>query len=152
MESEMIEIGKELDGSNSPKLCKSLRLRECLCKIMDSSPSLEIMTTMSDEGDITFMVNLADMNLKYGTCMQYKEEIFSTYLVNFLGELLVRENINAFAPILISLDNESYGEMVNRYSHKKFGVEISKTKNAMYFTFHISLLQIILTEDVRGGI
>lgn len=108
-------------------------------KILDPKPC-------SEEGDIRFEVLISDIGFSYGEFGEYKALIFVPYAGNFIGELIVRENISTFAEIIVGISSEEYAPLVQKtYDHKNFGIEIYR--NRIIFSFHISLLQSILTED-----
>ena len=68
-------------------------------------------------------------------------------MADFLGELLVRENINKFAEILTKVPNIDYAVVVNKYKHTRFGMRMKG--DGFIFKFHINLVQKILTEDFK---
>ena len=137
-------------GSKSIKGVKSARLRELLLFIADSNPQIKITQKCSDDGDITFEIEMRSLGLSYNTYLKYKKEICSDFFYNFVGELLVREHINQFAEILTNIHYEAYPSIVNRFEHRRFGMDVVRDK--FIFHFHISLLQDILTEDLRNKV
>ena len=136
------KVEHKLNGSK-----KSYRMRELLKTIASRSPKIRIGQKYSETGDISFSVPRTELGLKFNDFTNWKSEIFSVFFANFLGEFLVRENIDRFAKILTKIDLDQYNEIVNRYEHKKFGMEYSK--DHLVFSFHASLLQTILTEDIK---
>ena len=119
--------------------------RELFSKFIVSNPSIKLEEVV--RGDVTFSVAIKDMGLSCQDMQKLRTEIYSYLAVNFIGELLVRENINQFGKILTKINKEQYSDVVNGYEHKKFGLKIRR--NRLYFCFHISLVQSILTEDFR---
>ena len=78
-------------------------------------------------------------------------EIFSPFVADFLGELIIRTNLDKFTDKLTRMHHDSFVYAVKggetETCHKRFGM---KVKDGMIsFRFHISLLHEILTEDFR---
>ena len=117
--------------------------RELFTKLMVSTPVIKIESVLN--GDIIFSTSVKDMGLSCQDVQKFKTEIYSYLFVNFVGELLVRENINKFGNVLTEINKNKYTEIVNGHEHKKFGIKI--IRNRFHFCFHISLIQSILTED-----
>jgi len=123
------------------------RFRELLTRIVVSSPAeVKIVDKCDDEGDIVFEVPMKSIGITYDILINYREEISSEFVANFVGELLVRENIEKFTKIMMEL-KDSYIEKVNKYIHRKFGMRIYKDR--FILRFHSSLVQSILTEDFK---
>jgi hypothetical protein len=129
---------------------KNCRYREFISKIIASVPEIDIAEGCNKEGDVRFSVKMKDLGVSFDMFVQYKTEIFSDFMANFIGELLVRENINQFAEILTSIDLDEYPTTVNNFEHRQFGLEF--TNNKFVFSFHVSLLQSILTENFKKKI
>ena len=108
---------------------------------------IEITDECTEAGDVTFEIPMKSLGLEYDIYLKYKKDICSDFISNFMGELLVRENLNQFAKILTGISHESYPSLVNRFEHRKFGMDVIKGKFS--FVFHISLLEDILLEDLR---
>ena len=119
--------------------------RELFLKFIQATPQIKI--EQISKGDITFSVSIKEMGLNYQDLQKLRTEIYSYLSVNFIGELLVRENIDHFAHILTKINKEKYADVVNGFEHKKFGLKISKSR--FQFCFHISLVQSILNENFR---
>lgn len=119
--------------------------RELFHKFIVSHPEIKIESIAG--GDVCFSVAIKDIGLNYQDIRRLSSEIYSYLTVNFIGELLVRENIDRFGNILININKDKYAEFVNSCEHKKFGLKI--VKNRFHLYFHISLVQNILTEDFR---
>lgn len=129
---------------------KNCRFREFISEIIASVPEIDIMDGCNKEGDVRFSVKMKDLGISFDMFVQYKTEIFSDFMANFIGELLVRENINQFAHILTSIDLDEYPTTVNNFEHRQFGLEFASNK--FVFSFHVSLLQSILTENFKKKI
>lgn len=125
------------------------RYRELLSSVIGSDTVIQSITDSDDQGNISFSVNLKDLGFKSNDFYKYHREIFSNFIVDFLGELLVRENLPLFVVNITSMKHESYLNAVSCCNHKCFGMKIDKGN--MIFKFHISLLQEILTEDFKSS-
>jgi hypothetical protein len=114
--------------------------------ILNSSPVVKILTLKPD-GDFVFSVSIQDLGLT--TEELEKEPITATvFFANFVGELLVRRNLEKFVVMLDHLDQKIYDQMVNHYQHKHFGLRRISEDDSIRFVFHSSLIQDILTEDL----
>jgi len=117
--------------------------RELLSKFIVTCPDIKVEAHLG--GDVFFSVSIKDIGLTCQDVQKYKADIYSYPAANFMGELLVRENINVFAKILTKIDGDTYTNIVNGYEHKQFGLKV--LRNRFHFCFHISLVQSILNED-----
>jgi len=123
------------------------KFRELLSIIVKSTPQIVSVADCEENGDMSFTINLKDLGLTSDNFVKYNKEFFSNYVVDILGELLIRENIHLFAGALTGLKTDYYVGAVSRSIHKRFGMKVEK--GLMTFYFHISLLQDILTEDFK---
>jgi hypothetical protein len=98
-------------------------------------------------GDIAFSVFMNDMGFNKELYLRYEKEFFSTFMINFFGEFLVRENISDFVSLTKEIEPKRFIDAISSKVHRKFGVQAQG--NVVTFTFHISLLSNILTEDLR---
>ena len=140
-----IESGKK--GCDVKDIGKA---RKLLSILINNMPSIKIIDEVDESGDVRFEVAMDDVGLKIDVVDRYSKEIFSPFTVNVLGEMLVRENISAFAEIINRIDQSRYLSIVNRFEHKRFGMTLYKNK--ILFCFHISLIQSILMEDLKKGL
>lgn len=139
----------EIDNS-IPTSCNnktSTKFRELLSLIVKSTPQIVSITDCEEDGDMSFTVKLKDLGLSSDNFSKYNKEFFSHYIVDMIGELLIRENLSLFAKHLTSLKTDYYISAVSRSIHKRFGMKIES--GLMTFYFHISLAQDILTEDFK---
>ena len=143
---EFVELmEKNIESMTKLKCTKN---RELLRHIFSQDPpTISKIHKGKDLGDLYFSVQLKDIGISFDLFSQYQEEIFSPYIGNLLGELIIRENIDEFAAVLINLKVKEYIPVVYSWKHTKFGLEISGEK--LIFYFHANLLQKILTEDLR---
>lgn len=123
------------------------KYRGLLSLITKAMPKVMILEECNSDGETIFAISMEDMGLSVTDYVHYKPEIFSNYIVDTIGELIVRENIDAFSKILTKMDAQNYPNVIGQYEHKRFGLRI--LKNNFIFRFHVSLLQSILTEDLK---
>jgi len=147
MEEFIAEIGSNFGKDNLQNHPKKIsRFRELFINIANSEPIIRNIKDCDEEGDICFETLIDSMGLNYNDFLKYKDEISSDFFVNFVGEYLVRENMDKFIKIMENL-KEKYYSVVNKYEHRKFGMKV--VRNNFIFIFHISLIQRILTEDFK---
>ena len=125
---------------------KMSRLRELFSYVFSENPKITILDGCNSEGDVRFEISMEALGLNYNKVIRLKSEISNDFFINLVGEYLVRENMSEFMKIIGNLKDD-YHSVVNKYSHKKFGMKIIKDK--FIFIFHISLIQNILTEDFK---
>ncbi len=114
--------------------------------ILESSPRIKILSLKPD-GDFVFSTQISELGLTSENLE--KEPIAQTvFFANFVGELLVRRNLQEFVSRLDQLDQKTYDQMVNHYQHKHFGMRRLPEDESISFVFHSSLIQDILTEDM----
>jgi len=122
--------------------------RKLLSRVITSrAAEISIENTRTD-GDIDFVVQLADVGL---VPADLSDQIMRTkFFVNFLGELLVRDDIQRFIGILDGLDSKMYEDMVCSQQHADFGMIIDREKGLLRFTMHLSLADEIARERFNG--
>lgn len=114
--------------------------------ILESSPQIKIVTLKPD-GDFIFSAQISDFRINPEDFE--KNTIAQTvFFANFVGELLVRRNLQDFVVLLDQLDQKTYDQMINNYQHKHFGMRRNPEDGSIRFVFHSSLIQDILTEDM----
>jgi len=145
MENYVKSIKEEVKTENNIDSDLPSNYRELLLKFIVSSPVIKIEKI--DGGDVSFSIGIKEIGLSCRDVEKYRTEIYSYLAVNFMGELMVRENINVFAKILTKIDKNVYSDVVNSYEHRKFGLKMFRSR--LHFYFHISLVQTILNEDFR---
>jgi hypothetical protein len=114
-------------------------------KIVQSEPKVTIEEVRED-GDVVFGVSMSGLGLKHDS-ISGNGVTDTDFFNNFVGEYIVRKNIDQFASILLGIDPRSYEHMVCANEHTDFGMVVSK--DFIKFSMHISLVQRILTEDFR---
>jgi len=136
---------------------KCSHCREMIVKFIQTRPQiksisfLEVQTSEGDiirTGDITFSVFMDDIGFDKATYLKYEKEFFSNFMINFFGEFLVRENVGKFVELSSTVDSQDFIQAISSQIHKRFGITVKG--NVATFTFHISLLTKILTEDLRS--
>jgi hypothetical protein len=117
--------------------------REIFIAIASSKPKV-VIDAVQANGDVSFHIKIKECSLDK---VDLQNPIVSTpFFVNFLGELLVRENVNKFAEILVGLDTGLYNKMVCSSSHTDFGMLVDHKISTITMQMHISLVQEIMTE------
>ena len=118
--------------------------REILQTIVATAPKI-VIDAVQTNGDVAFHVSMKECGLTKEDC---SNPITKTrFFVNFVGEMLIRENIQKFAVILTGLDPSLYQKLICTSKHTDFGMVINHKWSAMTFQMHLSLVQEILTED-----
>ena len=118
-----------------------------LARVIKANPVLTIEGP-SPEGDIKFSASLRDLSLPRATLVK-TGFCRTAFFVDLLGDLLVRKNLAQFAKLLTQVEPKNYDQMVNGHQHRHFGMLVNEN-DVIQFTFHISLIQTILAEDLEG--
>jgi len=145
MDDYVRSIKEEVKTQGNIEKTPDTNYRILFSKFIASNPKIKLESV--NGGDVLFSISIKDVELTYQELQKCRIEVYSYLAVNFMGELLVRENIDIFAEALTKVDKDRYADIVNGFEHKKFGLKIMK--NRLYFSFHISLIQSILNEDFR---
>jgi len=149
MEEYIEEMKRDTEScSKSPSNKNSIQLREILVSLCSIVPKIKITNPCDENGNVVFEAYTESAKDIYDFFLKRKSEfqVYTNFIANFTGELLIRENIDVFAKIIMDL-KKSYSNKVTKFKHKTFGMTIFDNK--MVFKFHISLLELILTEDVK---
>ena len=150
MEDFVVELKNNIkDSSDFRKKNKSSRFHELLRLLSDSDSEFKLVE-FKEDGDIVFEVSMKSLNISFETMRDYRQEICSSLMINTIGELVIREHLNEFAQLILNVAHEDYLTVVHGHNHTSFGMQLFRDK--FIFTFHISLLQKILIEDVRKKI
>jgi hypothetical protein len=130
------------------KASNGSRYREIIEKFISNPPKTLSIGGLDEKGDMTFSICMKDIGLAYKDYRNYENEFFSRFIIDFIGELIVRENLNEFVNNMNGYGVEEYTSVVEAYgSHKQFG--ITAQKGQLIFKFHVSFIKHILTEDLR---
>jgi len=135
------------DVQEKISVSKTSKYRKLLSLLVRAAPSIREIGEWDDNGFITFSVRAKDMGLTDTDYSMYINEIFSYFIIDALGELILRENISVFADKLKELDVNDYMTAISEEEHGHIGMESKQGK--FIFTFHISLLRNILTENFK---
>jgi len=146
MDDFVIELERNKELAHKKKHSK---YRDVLKLIANSDPTVENIICDND-GDIKFSVKRKDLGITYDILLRYKKEIICDFMADFIGEFLIRENLDGFAKVLTGLASKEYMNLVYKFEHRKFGMHVSG--DYFVFTFHISLLQTILLEGFKKSI
>ena len=145
---EILKDDNNIEATN-PLEPKESGIRHLLVQLVKRRPQIVSISDYDEAGDMRFIVNLADLGVSVEDYYKYNKDFLSNFMVDFIGELLIRENIDLFLPKLTSthMDKNAYISAVSKSIHRRFGMKLEK--GVMTFSFHISLIQEILTEDFK---
>ena len=145
MEEFVTEIQTNIENNLEVSKHKPSKFRELICKVLSMPFNAEVVIIKCDEeGDLEFEVNMKAIGITTDTLIRYRNEMSTQSIVNFIGELLIRDNIGKFAKLITSLKN-NYASTVNKRNHITFGLKFNKEK--LIFQCHSSFIQRILIED-----
>jgi hypothetical protein len=141
-------------AKDNPSLTKS-RMRELVDTVINSDFNIESISILRDEksedksytGYIEFAIDIFSMGLTLETVQRFRKEIFTTMFVDFVSELIIRENIDLFLAKMSSITMTECQTAVGNRRHETTGMAIKA--NSMVFTFHISLLQELLVSGFK---
>jgi len=143
---EEIQSHLETDHGGAFVSKNNKKLRDMFIAICASVPTVKITIPCDEDGNITFEASMGSAETSYEFFDKYRGLMHSNFIANFIGELIVRENIDLFAKIMMNL-KEDYIRTVNRFQHRTFGMMVSKNK--FIFKFHVSLIEFIMSEDLK---
>ena len=123
-------------------------LKEALASVVASKPRITI-DAIKPNGNVTFHVKLKSLGLNKEDCSN--PAIWTRFFANFVGELLVRENVSKFANILTELDSGLYSKLVAVSTHVDFGMVPEKNHTILTFGMHMNFVYVIVTEGQRQG-
>jgi len=142
-----MEVYSVENGEGCDTMTKS-RYRELLSILIANPPKSIVIGGLDDKGDMQFSISMKDLGMSYNDYKFYENELFSNFIIDFLGELIVRENLNKFFLKMNGYGFEEYSSVIERYGiHKRFGIRA--TKSRLVFKFHISFIKNILNESMR---
>ena len=70
-------------------------------------------------------------------------------MLNFIGELFVRSNVDKFLTHVLQKSDDDYSNLISTERHIRFGACLDEKRNSLELHFHVSLLQSIMTEDFK---
>jgi len=126
---------------------KTSKYRKLLSLLIQSSPEIQDLSEWDKNGFLTFSIKAKDIGLTDIDYSIYANEIFSYYIIDFLGELIIREHMPIFVSKIKELDVNDYMEAMQTEEHGHIGME--SNKNNLLFTFHVSLLRNFLVESFK---
>ncbi len=130
------------------KASNGSRYREIIKMLISNPPKAISIGGLDEKGDMTFSICMKELGLAYKDYRNYENEFFSRFIIDFIGELIVRENLNEFVNNMNGYGVEEYMSVVETYgSHKQFGIKAQK--GLLIFKFHVSFIKHILTEDLK---
>ena len=130
---------------------KGSNYRKVLLLIVNNPPSEIMLGDWDHKGDIEFSIAMTDIGLQYKDYSVYRNEIFSYFMIDLIGELIVRENLPIFVNKFQEYDMHNYNSIVETHGkHKRFGVRTEKGR--LFFEFHVSFLKELLIENVRESL
>lgn len=153
MEEFVTRIKDNLANNTETKkkdICKNSKYRELVSLLSKHCPESPEIISVNEVGDIVVHVDLNDIGLSMELFNKYKREIYSSFIANFLGELLIRENLEEFSKLITSIKTERYNNIVNKFDHQQFGLYVYRGK--VILSFHISFLQSLLIESFKQEI
>jgi len=152
MEDIVIKDKYILSKKNLIKNCSSWKFSndgELFLKIFKNSIFDIKIEPVGKDGDVIFSLSQKSIGLVDNDIKKYPI-IKSNFFANFVGELIVRKNINKFIKTLLETNPEEYRKVVCGFNHKNFGMFVCSKSKTFKFQFHISLVQGILTEDLNN--
>lgn len=102
-------------------------------------------------GWISFSINFKNLGLEKKNFIDNKfiKSLYTNFMINFIGELLVRSHVEKFLPIIFSVGEDEYLQLVTKTIHKSFGASFDSIANKVILSFHMSIFQSLLTEDFK---
>lgn len=152
-----------LDNSNMENQSSvANKYKKILSKISKGSLTIGNIEWKKDinnhlSGWVYFSVNIKDIGLSVldfnsHTNKNIVKELFSNHMIDFIGEVLIRSNIDKFLDFVFSIDEKEYLDIVSREKHVRFGAQINIYEEKLTLCFHTSILQSILTEDFKHSL
>ena len=152
METEVINNKVVLSKKNLIENCNNVQFSndaELFLKVFGSNHADVKIEAIGKDGDVVFSLPQKSIGLTDEDAKKYSI-LKSNYFANFVGEFLVRKNINKFLKMLLEIDADVYRKIVCGFNHKNFGMFVCAKSKTFKFQFHISLIQSILTEDLNN--
>jgi hypothetical protein len=143
------------ENIKSPKE-KKPKHKDMLGKISKSSLKISKISWQKSKenklnGFIEITINLSDLGFdKMDSYIKFNKELFSNFMIDFMGELIIRNNMNKFVKDFLNQNKEEYSSLVSLEKHLHFGVRLEPEDKIVYI-FHCSLLQNLLTEEFKSN-
>lgn len=117
-------------------------------RMLSEKIPIKIALVSSESGDVAFIASLNDLGI---TRQTFSHPFYHSHLfANLLGELLVRQNMNAFCDRIMDKNNK-YDALVKKYNHTGMGLRLIKNDELM-FQFHMSLVFKLFNEFISQEI
>ena len=129
---------------DKPETDRISEVRDMLGRIVASRPRISI-EGIDEDGDVIFAVSLKGMGLTKEDLV--KKTMRARFFINTVGELLVRDHIDEFVPILTGLEPTLFDKIICASQHTDFGMIFDRDNGIVKLQMHISLVQQIITED-----
>lgn len=144
------QVKEEIQMAERTSETKS-RIRELMAIVIASDLTVEEVSIVQ-EGDVSsgyveFSIPIESTGLTGDTMKRFKREIFTSMFIDFVAELAIRENLEAFLKEMSHIKLVDYTNVIGNRRHGNAGMCIKG--NSMVFTFHLSLLQDILVSDFK---
>lgn len=122
-------------------------MRKIIAAIVATKPPKITVGPVRADGDMSFDVRIKGCGLTKDDCTN--PIVITKFMINFIGELLVRENFDKFAQIVNGFDKTVYKKIVGNRTHSDFGMTTDTKMVFMTFHLHLSLISNIMTEDFQ---
>lgn len=115
---------------------------------------IEVLKNGDDlTGFVDVTIDTKELGIPFKMYTSKFGKVLSTlHMVNFIGEMVVKTNINKITSEVLKVNSTKFLEITNASSHLNFGVKYDFTSKNIIFIFHISLLPRILTEEFKRNI
>jgi hypothetical protein len=139
----MVSKVKNVKNENKDKY------RELIKILISFSPeikNLEIHQDISGElnGLISFEINTFEAGISTGVFYKYKKYLFSQFIIRFLVNLIIRENLDDFSELIRSFDFEMI-QLIEDTRIINCGMKINNEVTT--FTFHLTQLLDLIKEN-----
>ena len=129
--------------------------RSVLSRIINAKPCVRNIEWLSNaDGSITgrilFSIGVEDAGFTMADVQKrYNRQIFSNFVADFMGQLILRDNISRFTNEMMAMQADVFTQAVGSCTHQRFGMSLDIEKHELIFSFHVSLLTEILTEEFK---
>ena len=137
------------------------KYKHFLPRIAASSPSIiQFLWSVKEnengesyyDGNVQCIVPISGFSLTQDDFYMYRPELFSPFVVDFMGELMIRHNLGFFINQVLNRNPNEYIKAVSCHTHQHFGMRLDTTGKGMILLFHISIVQSILTENIKSQV
>ena len=140
---------KENKGEKEYEVYPLAELLNAINRMLTETIPVKIALVSSKTGDVAFIATLSDMGITRQAF--HSHPFYRSHLwANLLGELLIRQNMNAFCDRVMD-KNLKYDTLVKKYNHTGMGLRLVKNDELM-FQFHMSLIFKLFNESISQDI